>query len=261
MLGIIVRFMLFFTFIKPVFKSFVREIWLYNQGDFNDLRQRVTDYDWDSIKCEDINIYATNFTNTLTNLAKDCIPHKNVKVRPQDLPWIKGSIRKLMRKRNRLYKKYKQNKTAERYESFKKARNDVTTQLRKSKKDYFKSLADKLKTSNVSSSDYWRTLKSFIKPSTSTSIPPIFDNGSYVSDSDEKANLLNNFFVSQTTLDDSAAILPDIAFPVVDTLNNLVITSEEVKTVLQTLKLGKSSGPDNINNRILKELAIRFLGL
>ena len=57
-------------------------------------------------------------------------------------------------------------------------------------------------------------------------------------------------------MDDSAAVLPDIAFPVVDTLNNIMITSEEVKTVLQTLKLGKSSGPDNINNRILKEIAI-----
>ena len=57
-------------------------------------------------------------------------------------------------------------------------------------------------------------------------------------------------------MDDSAAVLPDIAFPVVDTLNNIMITSEEVKTVLQTLKLGKSSGPDNINNIILKEIAI-----
>ena len=108
----------------------------------------------------------------------------------------------------------------------------------------------------MSSSDYWRTLKSFIKPSTSTTIPPIFDNGSHISDSDDKAKLLNDFFVSQTTLDESAAVLPDIAFPVVDTLNNIMITSEEVKTVLQTLKLGKSSGPDNINNRILKEIAI-----
>ena len=57
-------------------------------------------------------------------------------------------------------------------------------------------------------------------------------------------------------MDDSAAVLPDIAFSVDDTLNNTMITSEEVKTVLQTLKLGKSSGPDNINNRILKEIAI-----
>ena len=60
-----------------------------------------------------------------------------------------------MRKRNRLYNKYKLNKTAERYEAFKKRRNDVTSHLRKSKKEYFESVACKLKSSKLSSSDYW----------------------------------------------------------------------------------------------------------
>ena len=41
-----------------------------------------------------------------------------------------------MRKRNRLYKKYKRNKTVENYESFKDTRNSVTSSLRKSKKEY-----------------------------------------------------------------------------------------------------------------------------
>ena len=45
-------------------------------------------------------------------------------------------------------------------------------------------------------------------------------------------------------------------FPEDACLNIVSVTPEEVKSVLQNLKLGKSSGPDNINNRILKELAI-----
>ena len=104
-----------------------------------------------------------------------------------------------MRKRNRLYKKYKRNKTVENYESFKDIRNNVTSSLRKSKKEYFKSLADKLKSASLATSDYWKTLKSFIKPSVNTSIPPIFHNGSYISDCSDKAKLLNDFFVSQTS--------------------------------------------------------------
>ena len=244
-----------FTFNKQVSKSFVREIWLYNQGDFNRLRQRIAEFDWETVKSEAVNLYASNFTDQLINLSKDCIPHKHIRVRLKDLPWINSSIRKLMRKRNRLYKKYKLNKTAERYEAFKKLRNDVTAHLRKSKKEYFESLACKLKSSSLSSSDYWKTLKSFIKLSTDTSIPPIFHNGSYVSDNDHKAKLLNEFFVSQTIIDDSSATLPNITFPVEDTLNNIMITVDEVRSVLQTLKLGKSSGPDNINNKILNEIA------
>ena len=160
-----------------------------------------------------------------------------------------------MRKRNRLYKKYKRNKTVENYESFKDTRNSVTSSLRKSKKEYFKSLADKLKSSSLATSDNWKTLKSFIKPSVDTSIPPIFHNGSYISDSSDKAKLLNDFFVSQTSLDDSTATLPNTDLPANDTLHNIIITVEEVRSVLQTLTLGKSSGPDNINNRILKEIS------
>ena len=38
-----------------------------------------------------------------------------------------------------------------------------------------------------------------------------------------------------------------------------MITVDEVRSVLQTLKLGKSSGPDNINNKILKKMLIQYL--
>ena len=77
-----------FTYVKPVFKSFIREIWLYNQGDLNSVRQRVASYDCDPVKSEDkkILMYMLQISNTLINLDKDCIPHKYVGVRPQDLP-------------------------------------------------------------------------------------------------------------------------------------------------------------------------------
>ena len=117
------------------------------------------------------------------------------------------------------------------------------------------SLADKLKSSSLATSDYWKTLKSFIKPSVDTSIPPIFHNGSYISDSSDKAKLLNDFFVSQISFDNSTATLPNTDLPTNNTFHNIIITVEEVRPVLQTIKMGESSGPDNINNRILKEIA------
>ena len=38
-------------------------------------------------------------------------------------------------------------------------------------------------------------------------------------------------------------------------LNSICITASEVLPVLKAFKTGKASGPDAINNRILKELA------
>ena len=74
------------TFKKEKLVNITREIWLYNQGDFNLLRQQVSNYDWNSVNSNDVNCYAQYFTNTVLNLAKQCIPNKTVIVRPHDLP-------------------------------------------------------------------------------------------------------------------------------------------------------------------------------
>ena len=56
-----------FTFKKPLLKSILHELWLYNQGDLNLFRHFVADFNWDSIKSEDVNKYALNFPDKLIN--------------------------------------------------------------------------------------------------------------------------------------------------------------------------------------------------
>ena len=134
--------------------------------------------------------------------------------------------------------------------------NDVSALLRKSKQDYIETLANKLKSPNLSSYDYWNTFKSFINPAQSSSkIPPLHQNRSYVSESTAKANLLNNYFVQKTALDERSATIPAMVNIIGPTLTNIKFTPFEVKSVLESLQLGKSSGPDDINTRILKELS------
>ena len=245
-----------FKFKKHIVKPFSRKIWLYDHGNYNDLRQMISEYNWDSVRNDDVNEYANCFSKTLLSLAEQCIPTKHVTIRPRDLPWINNTIRRLIRKRNRLYKKYKKDRTILNYDKFKQARNEVTSNLQKAKKDYTDSLANKLKTSSLSSRDYWKTLKSFIKPSNSVTIPPLLHENTYVADSDEKANLLNSYFVEQTVLDEHLANLPEPDDTNDPTLNNIVFSPTEVKDILYSLKLGKATGQDNINNRIVKEAAL-----
>ena len=72
----------------------------------------------------------------------------------------------------------------------------------------------------------------------------------------EKNNLLNSYFVEKTVLDDHLASLPKSVDRDGPTLNNIIFSPTEVKDFLNTLKLGKATGQDNINNRILKEAAL-----
>ena len=118
-------------------------------------RQQVHDFDWTTAHDDDVNIYAEKFTNKLLNIAEECIPTKIVTIGPRDLPRLNNYIRKLMRKRNPLYKKYKKNKTKTLFDNFKQLRNEVTSNLQKAKQEYVKSLANKLKTPNLSSHNYF----------------------------------------------------------------------------------------------------------
>ena len=124
-------------------------------------------------------------------------------------------------------------------------------------------MALKLKSGNLGSRDWWKILKSFISPTSSSgsTLPPIFDstNDRFAVDDYEKANVLNSFFCSQSEIDDSSITLPrDHPQFFGENINDITITPQEVFDVLQTLCISKASGPDGINNKILVESAFQI---
>ena len=66
--------------------------------------------------------------------------------------------------------------------------------------------------------------------------------------------LLNDYFIEQSSVDDSNANLPANLHIPGFSLNSISITANEVELVLKALQTGKTSGIDAINNIILKEL-------
>ena len=68
--------------------------------------------------------------------------------------------------------------------------------------------------------------------------------------------MLNNYFQSQTILDDTNAFLPDLPLIHIQSeLTSIVLTPLEVKSILKSLPIGKASGPNGLGNRILHVLA------
>ena len=126
-------------------------------------------------------------------------------------------------------------------------------QLRSSKKTYFDNLANKLTSShNLSSKDCWKTLKSFLSTQDKASPPSLKENDIIYTDDKEKANLLYLYFKTQSDLNDAGKKLPHIIQSNPNNLTQLVTNPTEVKSILETLQTGKASGPDNINNYVLK---------
>jgi len=68
-----------------------------------------------------------------------------------------------------------------------------------------------------------------------------------------KANMLNKYFASQCSVNESNHDLPPMHNANANSLQSILITQEEVIDSIKCLKVGKASGPDGIDNRILKE--------
>ena len=245
-----------FKFSKHRCKSFTRHIWNYDQGDYNRMREKASAIPWEDLQHDDINVYADNILSTIDTIARECIPNRNVRIKVTDPPWITSTIKSLIRKRKRAYKKARRTNLIEHWQSFKRIRNKVISMVRKGKDSFYENLSDKLKSHKLCSKDWWSTIKHFINSNSTSNIPPLEYNNNVVSEDLAKANVLNTFFQSQTIMNENGVILPDIQPAQVDTeLDKLVLTQQEVQSALEIIPLGKASGPNGLSNRILRELS------
>ena len=128
--------------------------------------------------------------------------------------------------------------------------------LRDSETSFNEKLAEKLKSESLTTKDWWSTLKHFILRTLRQLFRPLnMTIANYIyTDEHDKANILNNFFRNQTILDETDATLPD-QVPHVDRpqLFSIVLSPVEVESILKTLTVGKASGPNALNNRVLRE--------
>ncbi|MCG8116730.1 MAG: reverse transcriptase domain-containing protein, partial [Candidatus Thiodiazotropha endolucinida] len=243
------------NFKKYVTHVFHRHIWLFDRGDYQSFSHEVQNTNWNELKSNDVDTYAKNITDKISNLSSKYIPNKTVKIRQSDPPWLTNEIKKMIRKRKRLYDKFKKSNRVVDFENYKQLRNKIIGEIRKSKKLQIEKLADKLRNEDVKQKDWWKTLKQFIKTDQSSTLPPLYKDDNIYTKDEDKANLMNEFFVEQTMLNDDNTSLPtDVPQPQ-NFLNLISTTPTEVRSILKSLQLGKAAGPDSINNRILKELA------
>ena len=118
------------NFTKPKTKVIERNIWLYDQGNYEVLREKAVRTNWIDLRHDDINVHASNITEHILEIPKQCIPNRIIKIKPSDPPWITTAIKRLSRKRKRLFRKAKTTEDLVIWQKFHRCRNDVINQIR-----------------------------------------------------------------------------------------------------------------------------------
>ena len=240
----------------PKIKPFKRMVWNFNQANWNKLIVDLQNFDWNSIlNLENLDEVTQLWTEKFLELAKGSVPCLEVLIRPKDKPYMNKAIKLLIRKRNRAFHKFKGSRSQTDWEIYRNFRNLVVSEIRKSQHHYYKNISLKLQHEPTSSKAWWKYVKILSGEEVIQTNCPLWNDGILIYDQKEKADLMNDFFASITTLEDSDTfptenIVPSPPIP------ELAISSDDVYKILSTLDISKATGPDLIGNKFLKICAL-----
>lgn len=188
---------------------------------------------------------------------------KHTKLLPTKKPgrktakWMNYKVKKEIKKRNRVWKIYKDYPTHENMQRYKKQRNITVTKVRKCKARFEENLAADIKTNPKAFYAYVNS-KRLVR----TNIGPLKDNdGKLTTDVRIMGNILNEYFASVFTEEDKSK-LPELAKekPAAkgnkNSLSNIDITKEGIVKAIKEMKENKTGGADNINSSFIKKIAL-----
>ena len=248
-------------FIYQCQSSYERLVRMYNRANFELLKQKIQNYDWTSLSNSSLDEACNLFTNTFLNFVKESIPSKYITVRPNDKPWYDSEIRHFSRVRDRLKRKFNSCKNSEIWNQYKRTRNKVNNLKKQAKETFFNTLEVTITDSyDNDKRKFWKIVRHFVKSNCNTSsIPPLKTtsdgNVTYCYSDMEKAECLNDYFVSISTVDDSNVQLPPFQSRCENSLSTIRCTASEIETLIKLLNPNKATGPDAISNRMLKVVA------
>jgi hypothetical protein len=192
------------------------------------------------------------FRSTLDTLVNKFIPAKTVSGR-HHIPWINSSIKKLMKKRDRLYSKMKKTNNYNLLPKLKKLKTLIQRNIRSAYWDYMNNIVcDKTENKHGTTNKFWGFIKSL--KNDSSGVSPLRENGILRNTSKEKADVLNRQF-SSVFVNDKSSFMPQIEADPSPIMSPLHVTENGVYKLLKNLNPNKAAGPDAMKPRILMECA------
>ena len=202
----------------------------------------------------EVNSLWDTFKSSLLTAIDQFVPHRTSSTRDRP-PWITSEVKKLIRARNHLFNKIKQNPTDNRKEKLR----SLKKKINKATKEAYWSYTENLITETDSNSNN-KKLWTFIKhrKTDSIDISPLKVNDTVKDTPREKAEILNAQFSSVFTKDNTSDF-PDLTpwqrnleYP---DITDIEIREDSAHKLLCKLNPHKAMGPDQLHPKVLKQLA------
>ena len=224
------------------------------RGNFDQMRKDMLSKDWSELEDLDVedgwSLLKESITNCMNQNIPKIDPNKKVKSKPK---WFNGVVKKSVKKKYLLYKRYLQSDASIDYHKYIEQRNICNRVIKRAKREYERKISQNCKENPKT---FWQYVRS--KSKCVSGISPLDKgDGNLAFDDKDKADILNKFFSGVFTREntDNVPELEPGCRSNYTFLADIVISEEAVKKKLLNLNPYKAQGPDGIPNKVLKELS------
>ena len=231
-----------------------RKIWHFNRANTAAIKRSMTSFPWlQHLNINtDPNWQVKTFTDIFLNIMSNCIPNETKRFIPRDPPWITKSLKTMLNRKNRLFKNYKKHRYKEedkvRLDSF---RIECHKAVETAKSSYLTNMGNKANEPGISQKSYWKIINRVMNKCRSPKIPPLLINNQFILDCRDKAKLFNDFFSEQCKPIVNSSVLPNFAFLTVKRIDELIISNDEISSLIRNINPNKAAGSDGISGQML----------
>ena len=234
---------------------YTRRIWYYDKADIIGIMKNIEMFRWqahlNNITCPDEQVKLLN--EVLLNIYSNFIPNEVKTIRPRQAPWITKSVKNFLRNENRAYKNFvRSGRPGDRLEGIQNMISKGSKMIEDAKRNYFIKAGKTLANHGTSNKTYWSLMNTVLNKAKIPIIPPLLENGIFVTDFTEKAQLFNDYFILQCTTIDTGSHIPQDALVTDNMINDFVISDEKILNIIRALNPNKAHGWDEISVRMIK---------
>jgi len=181
------------------------------------------------------------------------IPNKIIKVDEADAPWITPELKNLIKKGNTVHRNSIRNPNDPQAKAKdKRFRAKTAKAIFEAKAVYMDNLSRQICDPSTGQKTFWTAYKRLSNKKKITNIPPLFENGKYVSNFKDKTIIFNNYFAAQCKTFDIESQLPSFSPLTPNILSSVTFTEEAIISLINKLDKKKAHGPDGISISMLQ---------
>ena len=183
----------------PCPPPYKRRLWKYELADIHLIRERLANTNWNQLFFnKNLDDMVQIFSSLFLGVMKTSIPNKMVTIDDRDAPWVTPEVKSALNNNRRIYASWvKKGRLAADYLRVQLSQSTTNSIVTSAKKSYIDDLSRKLCDPTTGPKAFRTAFKCLANKKKITNIPPLVENGLFIPNFKEKANIFNDYFALQ----------------------------------------------------------------